>query len=89
MRKYNGETIDITVTAAKLENKCSYLLPVHALIECETISYPYGKGKVSVVNLMYGGKATESLNDLRNRIFGNTKEPTNKNVPPTTTYQTS
>ena len=36
MRKYNGNIID----------KCSDLFPVHALSECDTVSYPYGKGTV-------------------------------------------
>ena len=52
MRKYNGKIIDITATAAKLGNKCSDLLPVHTLSECDTVLYPYGKGKVSAVTLM-------------------------------------
>ena len=52
MRKYNGKIIDITATVAKLGNKCSDILPVHALSGCDTVSYPYGKGKVSVINLM-------------------------------------
>ena len=52
MRKYNGKIIDITATVAKLVNKCSDILPVHALSGCDTVSYPYGQGKVSVVNLM-------------------------------------
>ena len=52
MRKYNGKIIDITTTLAKLGNKCSDILPVHVLSGCDTVSYPYGKGKVPVVNLM-------------------------------------
>ena len=32
---------------------------------------------ICFLSLLYGGgEATESLNDLRHRIFGNTKEPT-------------
>ena len=38
MRKYNGNIIGLTATAAKLGNKCSDLLPVHALSECDTVS---------------------------------------------------
>ena len=34
------------------ETKCSDLLPIHALSECDTVSYPYGKVKVSAVNVM-------------------------------------
>ena len=52
MRKYNGKIIDITAIMAKLGNKCSALLPVHALPECDTVSYLNGKGKVTAVNLM-------------------------------------
>ena len=53
MRKYNGyNIIDLTSTAVKLGNKCSDLLPVHALLECDTVSYPYVKGKVSSVNVI-------------------------------------
>ena len=52
MRKYNSKIIDITATAAKLGNKCSDILPVHALSECDMVTYPYGKEKVSAVNLM-------------------------------------
>ena len=52
MKKYNGKISDITATAAKLGYKCSDILPVHALSECDTVSYPYGKGNVSAVNCM-------------------------------------
>ena len=52
MRKYNGKISDITATAEKLGNKCSDLLPVHVLSECDTVSYPHGKGKLSAVNLL-------------------------------------
>ena len=52
MRKYNGKVIDINATAAKLGEKCFDLLAVHALSGCDTVSYPFGKGKTSAVNLM-------------------------------------
>ena len=114
MRKYNGKIIDITTTVAKLGNKCSDILRVHALSGCDTVSYPYGKGMVvnlmlkldldlsvfadsnseegkwmaagiCFLSLLYWGNATESLNDLRYRIFSNTKESQKKqkNLPPT------
>ena len=40
---------------------------------------------ISFLSLLYGGgESTESLNDIRHRIFGNTKEHTNiRNIPPT------
>ena len=43
MRKYNGKSNS---------DKCSDLLRVPALSECDTVSCPYGKGNMSVVNLM-------------------------------------
>ena len=52
MRKYKGNIIGLTATAATLANKCSDLLPVRALSECDTVSYPYEKGKVSAVNVI-------------------------------------
>ncbi|CAM1319304.1 Uncharacterised protein g7168 [Pycnogonum litorale] len=52
MRKYDGKVIDITATASKLGDKCFDLLAVHALSGCDTVSYPFGKGKVSALNLM-------------------------------------
>ena len=115
MRKYNGKIINISATVAKLGNKCSDLLAVHALSGCDTVSYPYGKGKISTINLMlkfdldlgvfadpnseesawmaagisfisllYGGKTTEALNDLRYRLFSHMREPPKiRNLPPT------
>ena len=47
MRKYNGYIVGLTATAEKLGNNCSDLFPIRALSECDTVSYPYGKGKVS------------------------------------------
>ena len=52
MKKYYDKIIDITATVAKLGNKCSDLLPLHPLSGCDTLSFPYGKGRVSAINLM-------------------------------------
>src|SRR6218665_3190194 len=52
MRKYTGQVIDNNATASKLGNKCYDLLAVHALSGCDTTSYPFGKGKMSAVNLL-------------------------------------
>ena len=52
MRKYNGNLIGLTATAAKLGNKCSGLLPVRAQSEYHTVSHPYVKWMVSAVTLM-------------------------------------
>src|SRR6218665_1327694 len=52
MRKYTGQVIDINATASKLGSKCHDLLTINALSGCDTTSYPFGKGKVSAVNLL-------------------------------------
>ena len=52
MRKYNSNIIGLTAIAAKLGNKCSDILPERVLSECDTISYPYGKDKMSAVNVI-------------------------------------
>src|SRR6218665_926753 len=52
MRKYSGQVIDINATASKLGSKCHDLLTINALSGCDTTSYPFGKGKVSAVNLL-------------------------------------
>ena len=50
MKKYDGKVIDIGATAFKLGEKCSDLLAVHVLSGCDTVSYPYRKGKTSALN---------------------------------------
>jgi len=52
MRKYDGKVIDIKATALKLGDKCFDLLAVHALSGCDTVSYPFGKGKINALNLL-------------------------------------
>ena len=52
MRKYNNKVTDINATAATLGNEYFDLLVVHALSGCDSVSYPYGKGKTSANNLM-------------------------------------
>ena len=52
MRKYDGKIIDISATALKLGDKCFDLLAVHALSGCDTVSYPFGKGKISALNML-------------------------------------
>jgi len=52
MKKYDGNVIDIKATALNLGDKCFDLLAVHALSGCDTVSYPFGKGKISALNLL-------------------------------------
>ena len=44
--------MDINLTASKLGDKFLTLLLMHPLTGCDTVSYPYGKGKVCSVNFL-------------------------------------
>ena len=52
MRKYNGKVIDINATVSKLGDKSGDLMAIHALSGCDSVSFPYGKGKISAIGLM-------------------------------------
>ena len=56
LRIYTSKLIDINETASKLGDKCYGLLVVNALSGCDTASYPFGKGKVTAVNLLLKGE---------------------------------
>lgn len=62
MKKYDGKVIDINATALKLKDKCFDVLATHALSGCDSVSYPFGKGKVSAINLLL-------KSDLKLEIF--------------------
>jgi len=49
---YDKKVIDINAMALKLGNKYFYLLTVHALSGCESMSYPCEKWKISALNLL-------------------------------------
>ena len=52
MQKWNGIVFNINETVALLGPKCQNILSVHALSGCDTVSYPYGKGKLSAFNVL-------------------------------------
>ena len=58
MKKYNGQIIDIKATALKLGDKCLDLLAAHVLSGCDTVSYPFGKGKMTAINLLLKSNVT-------------------------------
>jgi len=47
--------LDINATCADLGEKCLQLLGMHALSGCDTVSYPYGNGKISALNTLLTG----------------------------------
>ena len=53
MEKWNGDVLDINETVQRLgPKKCSQLLGIHALSGCDTVSYPFGRGKKSTLKLL-------------------------------------
>ena len=52
MKRFDGKTIDINATAMALGDKCFQLLPMHAITVCESVSYPFGKDKVSSLKVI-------------------------------------
>ena len=50
MEKWDGVVLDVNATYAHLgRTVCSQLLGEHALTGCDTVSYPFGKGKASML----------------------------------------
>ena len=53
MEKWNGDVLDVNETVKRLgPRKCSQLLGLHALSGCDTVSYPFGKGKPSALKVL-------------------------------------
>ena len=52
IKKYNGQFIDINATVSKYGDKCSNILATHSLSGCDSVSYPYWKGKPTAFNMM-------------------------------------
>ena len=53
MEKWDGEILDVNQTVKHLgQRKCGQLLGAHALSGCDTVSYPFGKGKQSILKLL-------------------------------------
>ncbi len=55
MERWDGMVLDINATCSYLGPKCLQLLGIHALTGCDTVSYPYGKGKISALNTLLAG----------------------------------
>lgn len=63
-RLSDGKSISIGATSVKLGDKCGQLLALHALSGCDTVSFPYGKGKASALSLLH------KHGDLGLEVFG-------------------
>ena len=63
-KRFNGKTIDINATAMALGDKCIEPLPMHVITGCDSVSYPFGKGKVSSL------KVIMNSDNLEIEVFG-------------------
>ena len=52
MERWNGVVIDINATCLLLGSKCLQLPGMHAISGCDTVSYPFNKGKISALNML-------------------------------------
>jgi len=55
MERWNGAVIDINASCMLLGQKCLQLPGMHALSGCDTVSYPFNKGKISALNVLKEG----------------------------------
>ena len=56
MEKWDGVVLDVNATCAHLGSTvCSQLLGAHAITGCDTVSYPFDKGKASILKTLKGG----------------------------------
>lgn len=56
MEKWDRVVLDINATCANLgDTLCSQLLGAHAISGCDTVSYPFGKGKISALKILKAG----------------------------------
>ena len=62
MKLHDRRVIDINKTVANLGNIFRDLLPIHALSGCDAVSYPYGKGKITALNVLQ--KASLNLEQM-------------------------
>ena len=55
MERVNGVVIDINAACLLLGSKCLQLPGMHATSGCDTVSYPFNKGKISALNILKAG----------------------------------
>jgi len=52
IERWNGVVMDINTACTELGPKCLQVLGVHARSGCDTVSYPFRKGKTSALNAL-------------------------------------
>ena len=64
MTKFDGSKIDINVSMQKLGWASEHILAVHALTDCDTVSYPFNKGNVKGLSII------QKQTNLHLKVFG-------------------
>ena len=65
-REEEWPKLDINATVDKLGGKCGQLLDMHALMSCNIVSYPCGKGKKSTLKILTNSKIPGLQDALKN-----------------------
>ena len=89
LRKFDGQIININISSEMLGDPCAKLLVLHALTGCDSLSFPFGKGKVNAIkifktncpslghigsSLLYGAQTYKAMHDLRYNIYTNKRD---------------
>lgn len=64
LEKWDGTLLNINQTCKNLGSKCLQIIGMHALSGCDTVSYPFGKGKASAISILTDTKKVSSQCDL-------------------------
>jgi len=59
MEKWDGSVLHINNTAAALGDKSLKLLGIHPMMGCDTVSYPFNKGKLTALSILQEGDFIE------------------------------
>ena len=74
MGRWNGVAVDINSTCNELGPKCLQLMGVHVFSGCDTVSYPFNKGKIIALNTLQAGDFPglyQMLSEEDTRPYGN------------------
>ena len=71
MTKFDGTRIDINKPMQKLGRACEHILAAPALTGCDTVSYPFNKGKVKGLSII------QKQTNLHLNIFGDPRADVN------------
>ena len=62
------------LVSPKVTSGKGYLLLIHAMSGCDTTSAPYGKGKISFMNLVNKSEMLKDISDTMNDVWADQAE---------------